>query len=150
MIDDSDVMSIVVDPTNPENIHATACSGIYHSVNAAQNWKRYKGIPFMFRRTQLIRQDPQNPQMLYAGTTSGLWKTTNEDDWKRMTPGDWVINAIVIDPKHSDRSSRYRAPGRADQRKRRRNICSSNIGFHHQHILDVAIDARIRTARWWC
>src|SRR5215472_1239848 len=36
MIDDSDVMSIIVDPANPENVHATACSGIYHSVNSAQ------------------------------------------------------------------------------------------------------------------
>ena len=30
MIDDSDVMSVVVDPSNPDNVHATACSGIYH------------------------------------------------------------------------------------------------------------------------
>jgi photosystem II stability/assembly factor-like uncharacterized protein len=45
MIDDSDVMSIVVDPANPSNVHATACSGIYHSVDAGQNWKRYSGIP---------------------------------------------------------------------------------------------------------
>ena len=48
MIDDSDVMSVVVDPVNPDNVHATACSGIYHSVNGAQQWTRYNGIPFVF------------------------------------------------------------------------------------------------------
>ena len=78
MIDDSDVMTVIVDPNNPSNVHAVACSGIYHSVNSGETWKRYAGIPFIYRRTQLIRQDPQNPETLYAGTTSGLWKTTNE------------------------------------------------------------------------
>src|SRR3984957_8301647 len=141
MIDDSDVMSIVVDPTNPENLHATACSGIYHSVNAAQTWTKYKGIPFVFRRTQLIRQDPQNPQVLYAGTTSGLWKTTNENDWKRVTPGDWVINAIVIDPNHSDRLIiGTERQGVQISENGGTTFTSSNAGFQHQHILDVAID----------
>lgn len=141
MIDDSDVMSIVVDPTNPENVHATACSGIYHSVNGAQNWTKYKGIPFVFRRTQLIRQDPQNPQVLYAGTTSGLWKTTNESDWKRVTPGDWVINAIVIDPNHSDRLIiGTERQGVQISENGGATFTSSNSGFQHQHILDVAID----------
>src|SRR6202171_3317347 len=55
MIDDSDVMSIIIGPRNPDNAHATACSGIYHSVNSAQTRTKYKGIPFVFRRTQLIR-----------------------------------------------------------------------------------------------
>jgi photosystem II stability/assembly factor-like uncharacterized protein len=141
MIDDSDVMSIVVDPTNPENVHATACSGIYHSVNAAQTWSKYKGIPFVFRRTQLIRQDPKNPQVLYAGTTSGLWKTTNENDWKRVTPGDWVINDIVIDPEHTDRVILgTERQGVQISENGGATFAAANVGFQHQHILDVAID----------
>ena len=61
MIDDSDVMSIIVDPNNPDNVHATACSGIYHSVNGAQTWTKYQGIPFVFLAGRSwIRQDPSN------------------------------------------------------------------------------------------
>ena len=142
MIDDSDVMSIVVDPANPDNVHATACSGIYHSTNGAQVWTRYNGIPFVFRRTQLIRQDPQHPETLYAGTTSGLWKTTNEGaEWKRLTPGDWVINAIVIDAKNPQRvilgTDRE---GVQISENGGVTYTSANVGFQHQHILDVAID----------
>jgi photosystem II stability/assembly factor-like uncharacterized protein len=141
MIDDSDVMSVIVDPKDPNNVHATACSGIYHSTNGAQTWSKYKGIPFVFRRTQLIRQDPQNPQVLYAGTTSGLWKTTNENDWKRVTPGDWVINAILIDPKHPDRLILgTERQGVQISENGGATFTSSNLGFQHQHILDVAID----------
>jgi len=45
MIDDSDVMSIIVDPANPENVHATACSGIYHSTNGGAQWVKDEGTP---------------------------------------------------------------------------------------------------------
>src|SRR3984893_6380274 len=68
MIDDSDVMSIIVDPAAPENVHATACSGIYHSMNGGTQWVKYQGIPSVFRRTQLIRMDPKNTQKLIIGT----------------------------------------------------------------------------------
>jgi photosystem II stability/assembly factor-like uncharacterized protein len=142
MIDDSDVMSIVVDPANSLNVHATACSGIYHSVDAGQTWKRYSGIPFVFRRTQLIKQDPQHPDTLYAGTTSGLWKTTNEGgEWKRTTPGDWVVNAIVINPKnpqHVILGTEREGVQISDNGGA--TFVAANAGFHHQHVLDVAID----------
>jgi photosystem II stability/assembly factor-like uncharacterized protein len=141
MIDDSDVMSIIVDPANPTNVHATACSGIYHSVNGADTWAKYKGIPFVFRRTQLIRQDPKHPDVLYAGTTSGLWKTVNESDWKRITPGDWVINAMVIDPQNPDRLIiGTEREGVQVSENAGATFVSSNSGFQHQHIEDVAID----------
>jgi len=141
MIDDSDVMSIIVDPNNPDNVHATACSGIYHSMNGAQSWVKYQGIPFVFRRTQLIRQDPRDSQTLYAGTTSGLWKTTNEKDFKRITPGDWVINAILIDPKHPDRIILgTEREGVQISENAGSTFTSANVGFHHQHMQDVAID----------
>jgi len=141
MIDDSDVMSIIVDPNNPDNVHATACSGIYHSVNGAQTWTKYQGIPFVFRRTQLIRQDPSNPQILYAGTTSGLWKTSNEKDFKRITPGDWVINAIIIDSKNPQRLILgTEREGVQITENGGATFTSANVGFHHQHVLDVAMD----------
>jgi photosystem II stability/assembly factor-like uncharacterized protein len=141
MIDDSDVMSIIVDPNNPTNVHATACSGIYHSVNGAETWTKYQGIPFTFRRTQLIRQDPHDPSTLYAATTSGLWKTTNEKDFKRITPGDWVINAVVIDPKKPERLIiGTEREGVQISENGGATFTSANIGFHHQHILDVAMD----------
>ena len=142
MIDDSDVMSVIVDPANPANVHATACSGIYHSTNAAQQWTRYNGIPFVFRRTQLIKQDPQHPDTLYAGTTSGLWKTTNEGgEWKRMTPGDWVINAIILDAKNPQRVILgTEREGVQISENGGETYTAANVGFHHQHILDVAMD----------
>src|SRR5260370_16829170 len=142
MIDDSDVMSIVIDPANPSNVHATACSGIYHSVDAGQKWKRYGGIAFVFRRTQLIKQDPQHTDTLYDDTTRGLWKTTNEGgEWKRRTRVDWVVNAILIDPKNPQRVILgTEREGVQISENGGATFVAANNGFDHQHILDVAID----------
>jgi photosystem II stability/assembly factor-like uncharacterized protein len=141
MIDDSDVMNIIVDPANSENVHAVACSGIYHSVNGGQEWVKYKSIPNIYRRTQLIRMDPTNPDTLYAGTTSGLWKTVNEKDFKRLTPLDWTVNAMIIDKKNSQKliigTEREGVQISTDGGE---TFTAANAGFHHQHISDVAVD----------
>ena len=141
MIDDSDVMSIIVDPANSDNVHATACSGIYHSVNGGTQWVKYQGIPSIFRRTQLIRMDPSNPQILYAGTTSGLWKTINDKDFKRVSPGDWIINALVIDPQNPRKLIiGTEREGVEISNDGGETFSPANVGFHHQHISDVAVD----------
>lgn len=141
MIDDSDVMSIIVDPANPESVHATACSGIYHSTNGGVQWVKYQGIPNVFRRTQLIRQDPANPTVFFAGTTSGLWKTVNDKDFKRVTPGDWIINALIIDPKNTQKLIiGTEREGVQVSNDGGITFTSSNTGFQHQHISDVAMD----------
>ncbi len=141
MIDDSDVMSIIVDPANVDNVHATACSGIYHSTNGGQQWVKYQGIPSVFRRTQLIRMDPSNPSVLYAGTTSGLWKTVNDKDFKRVSPGDWIINALIIDQQNPQKliigTERQGVQISTDGGA---SFISANNGFQHQHISDVALD----------
>jgi photosystem II stability/assembly factor-like uncharacterized protein len=141
MIDDSDVMNIIVDPANSENVHAVACSGIYHSLNGGREWVKYKSIPSIYRRTQLIRMDPANPEILYAGTTSGLWKTVNEKDFKRLTPVDWTINAMIIDKKNPNKliigTEREGVQISTDGGE---TFTAANAGFHHQHISDVAVD----------
>lgn len=141
MIDDSDVMNIIVDPANSSNVHAVACSGIYHSLNGGTDWVKYKSIPNIYRRTQLIRMDPSNPDILYAGTTSGLWKTVNEKDFRRVTPGDWIINAMIIDKKNPQKliigTERQGVQISNDGGE---SFVSANEGFHHMHISDVAVD----------
>jgi photosystem II stability/assembly factor-like uncharacterized protein len=141
MIDDSDVMNIIVDPANTTNVHAVACSGIYHSTNGGTQWVKYTGIPNVFRRTQLIRMDPTNENTLYAGTTSGLWKTVNDKDFKRLTPTEWIINALIIDPKDPQKLIiGTERQGVLISRDGGENFTPANLGFQHQHISDVAMD----------
>lgn len=142
MIDDSDVMSILVDRSRPDRVYASACSGIYRSENGAALWKKIQGIPFSARRTHALAQDPQQPATVYAATTEGLWKTTTAGAaWQRVTPQNWVINAVVISEA---------APHRVVIGAERLGVLLSddggqtfraaNDGFFHRQIIGLALD----------
>lgn len=148
MLDDSDVMSILVDRSNPKRIFASACSGIYRSRNGGRLWQKIQGIPFSARRTHVIRQHPLDPQTIYAGTTEGLWKSVNGgDSWKRMTPREWVINALEIHAELGERlvmgTERLGVLVSDDGGAHFR---AANDGFYHRQILALALD-RARPGR---
>lgn len=104
MIDDSDVFSIYVDPQEPAKIFASACSGIYSSDDRGGLWHKLMGIPNTSRRTHVVRfergtccGDPNLPGAVYAGTTTGLFRSLNAGKtWKTLT-GEQV-NALAFDP----------------------------------------------------
>ncbi len=99
MIDDSDVFSIFIDPANPANLLASACSGIYASASRGDEWKKLLGIPNTSRRTHVIRQDPAAADTIYAGTTTGLFKSNNRGStWKTLS--DTQANYMVFDHSH--------------------------------------------------
>ncbi|MBV8865589.1 MAG: hypothetical protein JO210_09380 [Acidobacteriaceae bacterium] len=116
MIDDSDVFSIFVNPSNPSDILASACSGIYASSTRGDEWKKLLGIPNTSRRTHVIREDPSGENVIYAGTTTGLYKSMNRGgSWKTLS--DTQANHIVFDPSHPGRmylALEYEGVGRSD------------------------------------
>jgi photosystem II stability/assembly factor-like uncharacterized protein len=157
MIDDSDVLSMEVDSSSPQRIFASACSGIYRSEDAGANWRKVEGVPYSARRTLAIKQDPSNSAVLFAGTTEGLWKTTDGGArWQRISPKDWVINSILVEPSASassgdDRVATSIARTRLLIGTEGRGVMASddggdhflafNQGFHHRQIVWIAVDA---------
>ena len=103
MIDDSDVFSVIVDHDNPQIVFASACSGIYKSESAGNQFSKIQGIPFTARRTRVLKQDPTNENIVYAGTTEGLWKTVDlGKSWKRVSSEEVVVNDVFVDPRDSN------------------------------------------------
>jgi len=103
LIDDSDVFSIIIDPTKRKTVFLSACSGIYKSENAGQLFHKIEGIPSTARRTRVLMQDPSNREVVYAGTTEGLYKTENGGrTFQRMTPADVIVNGVFVDPQDSN------------------------------------------------
>ena len=95
MIDDSDVMTLTMDRGHPQNVFATACSGIYRSTEGGDSWSKLEGIPFSSRRTRAFAQGDDG--LLLAGTTEGLWVSEDRgDSWNRMTPEELVVNAVIV------------------------------------------------------
>ena len=106
MIDDSDIFAIHIDASDPDTVLMSACSGIYRSRNASETWTKIQGIPYTSRRTHVIYQHPTRPEVIFAGTTEGLWLSTDNgkpDSWRRMTSLRMVINSIAIHPARPDR-----------------------------------------------
>jgi photosystem II stability/assembly factor-like uncharacterized protein len=106
------------------------------------NWVKFKGIPNTSRRTVHLVQDPQNPLTIYAATTLGLWKTTDDGaTWRVITPDTWSILSILIDPAHSDRlilgTERMGVEISADGGE---TYLAANDGFSHRRIADLATD----------
>ncbi len=111
LIDDSDVFSIIIDQKNPQNLYLSACSGIYRSLNEGgisgsliegKSFEKVKGIPTESRRTRVLMQDPTAENTVYAGTTNGLWKTTNSGHTFTLH-GDpnYIINDVSVDPQNT-------------------------------------------------
>jgi photosystem II stability/assembly factor-like uncharacterized protein len=104
VIDDSDVFSIVIDRAQPANLFISACSGIYRSESAGELFRKIQGIPYSARRTRMLQMDPNDHNVVYAGTTEGLWKTADSGaTWKRMTGANVVINDVLVDPRRPSR-----------------------------------------------
>ena len=104
VIDDSDVFSIVIDHAQPANIFISACSGIYRSDSAGELFRKIQGIPYSARRTRMLQMDPTDHNIVYAGTTEGLWKTIDGGaTWKHMTGSNIIINDVLIDPRQPSR-----------------------------------------------
>jgi photosystem II stability/assembly factor-like uncharacterized protein len=104
MIDDSDVFSIHVDPQSPARVFASACSGIYSSDDRGDLWHKLMGIPNTSRRTHVVRfepgtccGDPNLPGAVYAGTTTGLFRSLNDGKtWSTLT--NTQVNSLAFDP----------------------------------------------------
>ncbi len=142
LIDDSDVFSMIVDSTNSSVVFASACSGIYKSENAGQQFHKIQGIPFSARRTRVLKQDPSNPQIVYAGTTEGLWKTMDQGKtWKQVSSPEVVVNDVLVDPRNSQRvllaTDRAGVLASDDGVQ---TLTASNHGYAHRFVSSIVAD----------
>jgi len=97
--DDSDIFSIDVDKNR---ILIGACSGIYKSEDGGIRWQKILGIPGVSRRTYVVSSDPSNSQTIYAGTSNGLWKSSNAGaTWVQKS--EFPVRSLAMDPRDSKR-----------------------------------------------
>ncbi len=152
MIDDSDVFSIIVSSANSSEVFASACSGIYKSTSAGDKFEKIQGIPFSARRTRVLKQDPSNPAVVYAGTTEGLWKSVDDGKtWKHTTTSEVVVNDVLIDPRNSQRvllaTDRSGVLASDDSAA---TFSTSNHGYSHRYVSAILPDGeRTEHALHW-
>lgn len=96
MIDDSDVFSIQVDARHPEHVMASACSGVYNSMDGAEHWTKLATPKGAFR-THFVALDPRHDGVVFAGTTEGLLKSDNGGKIWRKVSG-YSVRSVAFDP----------------------------------------------------
>jgi photosystem II stability/assembly factor-like uncharacterized protein len=95
MIDDSDVFSIQVDPRKPEHVMASACSGVYNSMDGGSHWTKLDTPTGAFR-THFVALDPRHEGTVFAGTTDGLLKSVNGGhEWRKVSP--YSVRSLAFD-----------------------------------------------------
>jgi photosystem II stability/assembly factor-like uncharacterized protein len=142
LIDDSDVFSIIISRVDPNVLYLSACSGIYKSETAGNLFRKAQGIPFSARRTRVLKQDPNHPDTVYAGTTEGLWKTADAGtSWKRITGANIIVNDVHIDPRDSSRLLLATdRSGVLASRDSGATFAASNRGFAHRQVAALLAD----------
>jgi photosystem II stability/assembly factor-like uncharacterized protein len=103
------VVTLAINPANPRILYAGTTGGAYRSTDGAASWQKINNglIPAEVLEASLslgintLAVDPADPRTVYAGTTKGLFKTTNQGEvWTRIgaSLGDQFVSVLVIDP----------------------------------------------------
>jgi photosystem II stability/assembly factor-like uncharacterized protein len=104
------VVTIAIDPQRPSTLYAGTTGGAYRSTNGGASWTKINTglIPpeildaAMALGVNILAIDPQHTDMIYAGTTKGLFKSADRgDSWTRIgeTMTDQYVSSVVIDPR---------------------------------------------------
>ena len=103
------VVSLAMDPQRPNVLYAGTTGGVYRTINAAQSWEK-KSLGMVASDAKMasmalgvngLAVDPTNSDIVYAGTTKGLYKSTNQgEQWVRIEGSirDAYVSAIQLDP----------------------------------------------------
>ncbi|MCS6896797.1 MAG: YCF48-related protein, partial [Nitrospira sp.] len=103
------VTSLAINPQEPAVLYAGTTGGIYRSDDGGMNWRKINTglIPetelmgAMALGVNAIEIDRTNPAVVYAGTTKGLFRTTNRgEQWERIGQRlpDPFVCCLVLHP----------------------------------------------------
>ncbi|GJL56949.1 MAG: hypothetical protein NPIRA02_40810 [Nitrospirales bacterium] len=106
------VVSLAIDPLKPDILYAGTTGGVYRSKNGTKSWvKVTEGmVAFDAKMASMamgvnnLAIDPNDTRIIYAGTTQGLFKSTNRgNNWTKIGKalGDGYVSAIQLDPTNS-------------------------------------------------
>lgn len=100
-----DVLTLVLDPTQPVVLYAGTRSGLFKSTNGGATW-RPSGTELAKEQVKVLLMDPKDSKVLFAGTVHGLWKSADAGvTWSPLAhqPENSNITALAIAPDSSRR-----------------------------------------------
>lgn len=103
------VVSLAMDPTNPRLLYAGTTGGAYRTLDGGASWQKVNTglIPDQVLNASMalgintLVVDPLNPAVVYAGTTNGLFRSTNRaDSWEQIGQAmpDQFVSSLLVHP----------------------------------------------------
>lgn len=107
------VITLAIDPQQPQTLYAGTSGGVYKSLNGGKNWKKIntglvaKEVLKSSRALGVtrIKVDAHNPDRVYTATLSGLFKTVNGGEgWERVGTDlpDHMLSDLFLDHSQPD------------------------------------------------
>ena len=102
------VVTVALDPVNPDIMYAGTSGGVYKSTDRAKTWAKVNSglvSPEVLASSRalmvnMILLDPRRPETVYAATLNGLYKSGDgARSWSRIgeTLPDQMINVMAMD-----------------------------------------------------
>jgi photosystem II stability/assembly factor-like uncharacterized protein len=109
MTEVSFVVTLAMDPQRPNVLYAGTTGGVYRTINATESWEKTSTgmvasdakMASMALGVNGLLVDPTNSDVVYAGTTNGLYKSTDQaEHWTKIGGSiqHAYISAIQLDP----------------------------------------------------
>lgn len=109
MTEVSFVVTLAIDPQRPNVLYAGTTGGVYRTLNATESWEKASTgmvasdakMASMVLGVNGIVVDPTNSDVVYAGTTDGLYKSIDQaEHWTKVEGSiqHAYISAIQLDP----------------------------------------------------
>ena len=143
MVLDTDMFSITINPSNPDNVWVSTCGWVYGTENRGDKWTRYRA-GFTNRRIHEIELDPCDPGTVYAGSVAGLYRSDdNGASWYTVSDEEMVINSVVLHPQRPNRIILgIEGDGVYVSNDRAKSFQRMSEGLHNLRITAVVADPR--------
>ncbi|HEX7316053.1 MAG TPA: peptidoglycan-binding protein [Pyrinomonadaceae bacterium] len=102
--------NIIVDPRDSKVIYAAAhrhkeAGGFFKTTDGGRTWREAQQLKG--DGIHSVTQSPKNPDLLFAGTNRGIWRSDDAGDhWElldtKATPGLINIESLAVDPRDSN------------------------------------------------
>ena len=107
------VVTLDLDPNQPQTLYAGTSGGVYKSEDGAKTWIQVNNglVPAEMLKSSRalgvtrIKVDPHHPDTVYTATLDGLYRTDNGGlFWHRIgsSLSDQMLSDLILDPRQAD------------------------------------------------
>ena len=145
------IVALAVDPIRPNILYAGTSGGVYRSFDGADHWTKANNglvpddakLASMALGVNRLIIDPADPDVVYAGTTQGVFKTLNKGElWSRLAVdlGELYVSSLVLEPGNGQHLYMGTSKGIFQSRDGGQTWKATNEGLENLNIRAIAMD----------